>query len=103
VHFSSLEKISFEGDFNKYFSVYAQANSQIEDLEIMTPDFMQFLIDNYEQYKYFGIECSANNLYIYAPGPFNAKRIKDFSALYTLVDILIPKLNEVQMVASVSS
>jgi hypothetical protein len=92
-HFSSPVKISLEGDFNKYYSVYVPPNTQIEDLEVMTPDFMESLIDRYDQYQSIGFECHDDKLYLYAPQRFNTKKIRDFAALYSLVDVLIPKFD----------
>jgi hypothetical protein len=92
-HFSSPMKISLEGNFDKYFSVYAPPDTQIEDLEVMTPDLMESLVDHYDEYQNVGFECHDDKLYLHATGRLNAKRIKDFVAFYSLADILIPKLD----------
>jgi hypothetical protein len=94
-HFSSPMKISLEGDFDKYYSVYAPPDTQIEDLEVMTPDLMESLVDHCDEYQNIGFECHDDKLYLHATGRLNAKRIKDFVALYSLVDILIPKLDSI--------
>jgi hypothetical protein len=55
------EKLKLEGDFNKYFKVFAEPDKQIDDLVILTPDVMQFLVTQDPAYN---IEFYANNLYI---------------------------------------
>jgi hypothetical protein len=97
VHASSPVKISLEGDFNKYFSVYAPENTQIEDLEIMSPDFMAFLIDHYDIYKDIGFECHDTRLYIHQTGSLDSKRIKDLSTIYSLGNTLIPKIQKIKI------
>ncbi len=40
-----LEKFKLEGNFSKYFDVYAPSGSSVETLSLLTPDIMVFLID----------------------------------------------------------
>lgn len=54
------QKISLEGDFNKYFSLLIEQGQQINALEIITPDVMQTLISfNTNE----DIEINGHNLY----------------------------------------
>lgn len=41
---NASQKISLEGDFDKYFSFYSQPNEHINALSIVTPDIMQTLL-----------------------------------------------------------
>jgi hypothetical protein len=94
VHPSCPMKISLESDFDEYFSIYVPPNTQTEGLAIMTPDLMALLIDHYDEYRNIGLECHDEKLYLHALGRFSDKKIKDFAALYSLADALIPKLDE---------
>lgn len=38
------EKLRLEGDFNKYFKVFVQQDNEVDELSILTPDIMQFLM-----------------------------------------------------------
>lgn len=40
------EKLNLEGDFNSYFKVFSVPGQEVDDLVILTPDVMQFLISN---------------------------------------------------------
>jgi len=40
------QKISLEGDFPKYFILYCENGQQITALQIVTPDIMEYVIDN---------------------------------------------------------
>lgn len=94
-HFSLPMKISLEGDFNKYFSVHAPNGTEIEDLEVMSPEFMAFLVDHNDVYKDSGFECHDVRLYIHLPGALNSQKIKTLSSLYALADVLMPKLEKI--------
>jgi hypothetical protein len=75
---SSLkEKLKLEGDFNKFFTVYAEQNSEVDDLVILTPDVMQFLISQDPEYN---IEFYTSSLYIIADG--DLRRPQSLPGLY---------------------
>jgi hypothetical protein len=75
---SSLkEKLKLEGDFNNFFTVYAEQNSEVDDLVILTPDVMQFLISQDPEYN---IEFYTNSLYIIADG--DLRRLQNLPGLY---------------------
>jgi hypothetical protein len=85
--------IQLEGDFNKYFSLYAPKNYNMEIRVIFQPDLMAKLIDNYRTYS---IEIFENKLYVIAPLLTNKVA---FLATHDLVDSLyvkiLPSLQEV--------
>ncbi len=55
-------KLSMEGDFNKYFSLYVANDYEIEAYQIFTPDVMTDLIDKCADLNF---EFSNNKLYVY--------------------------------------
>lgn len=81
------EKVSLEGDFNKYFSLYVPKGYEIEALEIFTPDVMAMLID---KSRAFSLEFIENHLYIYAAKPIDTK--SGLYSLFELARILIVEL-----------
>lgn len=44
------QKISLEGNFDEYFQLFASKGNEPEALSFITPDLMQVLIDNSEEY-----------------------------------------------------
>ncbi|MDR0957047.1 MAG: DUF3137 domain-containing protein [Candidatus Nomurabacteria bacterium] len=57
-----VQKIELEGDFNKYFTVYAPPNYHVDALQILTPDVMQAFIKYGQKYDF---ELIGNKLYAY--------------------------------------
>jgi hypothetical protein len=55
-------KINLEGDFDKYFTLYARKGFETEALEIFTPDFMAKIQNTW---KHFSLEFIHNHIYIY--------------------------------------
>lgn len=56
------EYIRLEGDFSKVLSLDIQKGYEVEALEVLTPDVMEYLMDNC---KNFSIEILNNHLYVY--------------------------------------
>lgn len=86
--YSNSQKISLEGDFDKYFNVFAPANYERTTLTILTPDVMAFLIDK-------SIECDIeiidSKLYLY----WHADRFKDKNDYKKKFDLAIGILNQI--------
>lgn len=61
--FDKSQKMSLEGDFNKYFTLYAPKEYERDALYIFTPDLMALLIDNVSAYD---SEIVDNQLFIYS-------------------------------------
>jgi hypothetical protein len=80
-----------EGNFNDYFSVFVPRGTEIEGLEVVTPDLMAAMLD---RYRNFDFECNGHNLYIFMAGEIRLRTKKDFLQIYSLADALIPKLHE---------
>lgn len=79
--------IKLEGDFNKFFTLWAPKEMEIETLEILEPNIMAGL----EEFsKNFSVEFFGNKIYIYARKVIDNG--KDLWQLYSLVDFLIDKV-----------
>ena len=83
----SMQVVRLEGDFNKYFDLYAAKEYEIETLQIFDPDTMADIIDNA---KKFSLEFLDGNIYIYAQRAI--ENGEDMYSLYNLIDLLITKL-----------
>lgn len=62
-----LQKFTLEGDFGKYFDVYAPQGSSIETLSVLTPDVMAYLIDLGQKY-HWNIEINGNLIIVESDG-----------------------------------
>lgn len=80
--FHKDQVLSLEGDFNKYFTLYAPHQYERDAYYIFTPDLMALLIDQTQQ---FDVEVIDNRLYVYASRPFN---LHDPNMLYRLFMII---------------
>lgn len=85
LEFDRSQKLTLEGDFNQYFSVYGPKEYEIEVLQILNPLVMQTLIDIKEPVD---IEILNDNLYIYDKGQKIKKETMQalFHAVETIVD-----------------
>lgn len=81
------EKLSLEGDFNKYFTLYVSPGCQVEALEIFTPDIMEKLIDLSQK---FSLEFVGDKLYIYTRSLI--KKREDLYAVFKLAKFLVSEL-----------
>lgn len=82
--------ISLEGDFNKRFTLHAPAGSQVEALEVFSPDTMALMEDTPRHYL---VEFVGNRIYIYTDGYVaDSAAIAD---LFTLARQLVTKLSPV--------
>lgn len=88
--FKNEQKISLEGDFDKYFVLFAPRGLQHEALQIFTPDFMH---DMKEKWNDFSLEFINSHIYIYHYWKIDKKQ--ELYNLYALAKYLIeagPKL-----------
>lgn len=86
--------LSLEGNFNDHFNVYVPEDSEIEALQILEPDVMARLID---EFKAFGFECSGTKTYVFKSGSFADNReslIQNIKFLERLYDELLPELKQ---------
>lgn len=89
VAFSANQKMSLEGDFDKYFTLYAPAEYKTDALYVFTPDIMQLFITNAHT---FDAEVVDDDLYLYTDGTFKLDKPESLRALIRLIDTLYPKL-----------
>ena len=79
--FSSNQKLSLEGDFDSYFTLYAPAKYKQDALYIFTPDVMQAMIQSAKNYD---CEVIDDNFYIYMNKTLN---LADPKALQDILSI----------------
>lgn len=83
------QKMQLEGDFNNYYDLYVPGGYQTDALYIFTPDVMQALIDDAQD---FDCEIIDSSLYLYAPGGFDLFQKDFYERLHTIVSKLNPEL-----------
>lgn len=73
-----LQKYNLEGDFSKYFDVYAPPDTQIETLSTLTPDVMAFIMDTVG--NKFRIELDDHHVWLVSDDPriLHPKKIDNF-------------------------
>jgi hypothetical protein len=83
-------EIALEGDFAKYFRLYAPAGRHVDALQILTPDVMLRLLDYGRKFDY---EFSGKFLYVYAPYRIanNGESVKQF---LTTVEVVAGQVRE---------
>ena len=80
-------KLSLEGDFQKYFTLYVAKEYEVEALQILTPEIMQMFMDKAGN---MGVEMYKNKVYLYYPGEISKK--EQLLAIYGLAKEIILKL-----------
>lgn len=93
--YKSWQKLSLEGDFNKYFDLYAEKDMQIETLSFLTPDVMAQFIDNAQNYD---IEAYGNTVAIIAKGTLYNK--KEMDGLLRCLDALMLELTVARTISA---
>jgi hypothetical protein len=92
-------EITLEGDFNKYFHLYAPKAFDVEIRVIFQPDLMMELIEKYQSYR---IEIASSRLYVVSPLICNkAKFLAAHDLIDRLFDHMVPNLKEVAIVPAV--
>lgn len=89
VAFNANQKLSLEGDFDKYFTLYAPAEYKTDALYVFTPDIMQLFIANAHT---FDAEVIDDDLYLYTSGSLKLHSPASLQALIELVNKIHPKL-----------
>lgn len=99
--FDKSQKIELEGDFHKYFDLYAPDTYGISALTVLAPDAMETLM---EKAVLCDIEVIQNKLFFYFPAP-PIKRTQYetmFSTVETVLNKLGKKLNQDDIFATPS-
>lgn len=76
------QKIHLEGNFNDYFNVYIPSGYDVDVRTILTPDFMQVLINNAKDYD---IEFVGTGMYIFRSGYWGLHKPQTIQYLLNLV------------------
>ncbi|MDB5177004.1 MAG: hypothetical protein JWN75_672 [Candidatus Saccharibacteria bacterium] len=86
--YKSWQRISLEGDFDKYFEVYSEKGRQVDTLSFLTPDVMANLIDTTALYD---IETYDDTVAIisHETYPYSKVGMDDLSHV---LDALLPKI-----------
>lgn len=72
---ATSEKLSLEGDFDSFFSLYVEPSHRTDALSIISPDVMQTVMNATQQYD---IEICGAKVYLFAPGDKrNKKYVRD--------------------------
>ena len=79
------QKLKLEGDFNKFFTLYAPRGYERDALYIMTPDLMALLIDETGD---FDVEVVDDMLFVYSTTPFDAASAAVWQRLGRIVDVV---------------
>ena len=81
--FARDQVLSLEGDFDRYFTLYAPREYERDALYVLTPDLMALLIDNASP---FDVEIVDNQLFIYSPEPFDFGSPASHGRIARLID-----------------
>jgi len=81
--FDRSQKLSLEGDFDNYFTLYAPKQYERDALYVFTPDVMQVLID---EGKRFDMEIVDDELYAYSNTTFDLISKKQLSSLMKIIE-----------------
>lgn len=83
------QKLSLEGDFDKYFTLYAPKEYKRDALYIFTPDLMAAFID---WSGGFDAEVIDDMLFVYSSNPFNLTNPDDMKKIFKIVKIIGDKM-----------
>lgn len=88
--FNKNQKLSLEGDFDKYFTLYAPATYKRDALYIFTPDVMQAVIDDSSE---FDMEVVGDDLYLYSSGRLSLEKSDTLKRLFQMADTISGKID----------
>jgi len=81
--FDRSQKLSLEGDFDNYFTLYAPKEYERDALYVFTPDVMRVLI---EEGQRFDMEIVDNYLYVYSNARFDLTSPDRLASLVKIVN-----------------
>lgn len=84
---SNKHKLVLEGNFNEHFNVYVAKKFEVEALDILSPDFMEFLINLPAKVD---LEFLGNNVFIYLESPKG--QLAEYKTMFKLADIVVLNL-----------
>ena len=83
VAINNKQKLSLEGDFDKFFTLYAPKEYERDALYIFTPDLMALFIDISGQ---FDAEIVDDMLFVYSSEPFDMLNVGVMKSLFSIVE-----------------
>jgi hypothetical protein len=89
--FNGGQRMSLEGDFDKYFTVYAPEGYERDALYVFTPDVMQVLVD---QGKDFDIEIVGSELFIFRSGKLELTSKIELEKMLAVVNSISGELKD---------
>lgn len=89
--FSKDQKMSLEGDFDKYFTLYAPAQYKTDALYIFTPDVMQALIGAVHNYD---CEVIDDDFYIFSGSKIKLTKKEALSDILAIAEKLKTELHQ---------
>jgi len=87
--FDKAQVLSLEGDFDKYFKLYAPKEYERDALYILSPDLMAVLIDHSGQ---FDVEIVDDKMFVYSSTYFNFSDIESVKKLFKIIEIVGKKI-----------
>jgi len=75
--------MSLEGDFDKYFTLYAPKEYERDALYVFTPELMALLID--ESAK-FDVEVVDDRMYVYSSAPFDMMKAVVLQTIFKIIN-----------------
>jgi hypothetical protein len=83
--FYANQRLSLEGNFDKYFTLYAPSQYKTDALYVFTPDVMATMI---EYGKDFDMEIIDDSLFLYSVNMFRLDRPEELSKLFTVISVI---------------
>ena len=81
--FAKEQRLSLEGDFDRYFALYAPKDYERDALYVFTPDLMALLIDEAAP---FDVEIVDDWMFVYSSTPFVPTDPGHFQRLFRIAD-----------------
>lgn len=81
--FRGNQKLSLEGDFDKYFTLYCPREYERDALYVFTPDLMALLID---ESAAFDVEIVDDWMFVYSVAPLDLDQAKVVHRLFRIID-----------------
>lgn len=85
------QRLSLEGNFDDYFTLYTPKKYESDALYVFTPDVMQILMEGLANYD---CEIIDNNFYIYSDKMFEPYTRKGFEEIIRLLDAVKDKIEK---------
>lgn len=83
INFDQDQKLSLEGDFDKYFTLYAPEAYKRDALQIFTPDLMGLFID---ESGGFDAEIIDNKLFLYSSSAIDLLNVKLLEKIFNIIN-----------------